>query len=85
MAMLMETPIEYEIQKLIKKRGMIFEEWANLVKKNDREIEISGACPTLDIQKAEKLLHQHNSLRGEIMRLFQKADGSGMAFYFTEL
>lgn len=66
--------IEEEIKLLSQKRAELFNEWAYLVKKNDREYELTGRTnPQLE-QKAEQLLSEQKAIGKQIMKLLEKAD-----------
>ncbi len=66
--------IEEEISALTKKRADIFNEWAYLVKRNDRESEINGIDNPKLVQKAEQLFFEQKAIGRQIMRLLEKAD-----------
>jgi len=66
--------IEKEIQKLIKVRSKIFNEWARTVKQNERITDIHGSnSPKLEA-KAVKLLKEHDNIRSKILTLIKRVD-----------
>lgn len=66
--------IEQEVEKLTQQRAQIFEEWAALVKKNDREFELNGKSSSQSVAKAEQLLQSQRDISRKIMRLLEQAD-----------
>lgn len=66
--------IENEIQELIYRRGRIFDEWANLVKQNERDAEIKGNSSPELVEKAETLFKEHQNIRVQITKLIRQAD-----------
>lgn len=66
--------IENEIQELIHRRGRIFDEWANLVKQNERDAELKGNSSPELVTKAENLFKEHQEIRVKITKLIRQAD-----------
>lgn len=72
--------IEEEINNLTKKRAMLFDEWAKLVKNSDRQEEFQEAIDENYQQKADDLLKEQKEISRQIMRLLKKADDLSVEF-----
>lgn len=70
--------IEEEINYLTQKRAELFNEWAYLVKKNDRDYELKGDSSPHLVKKADSLLQEQRSIGKKIMKLLEKADSLTM-------
>lgn len=66
--------LENEINELTNQRSVLFEEWAEVVKSNDREFEMTGRNTTEQVKKADDLLAQQKAIGKKIMRLLEKLD-----------
>ncbi|NJL12411.1 MAG: hypothetical protein HC913_05055 [Microscillaceae bacterium] len=66
--------IEEEITRLTKKRTELFNEWAYLVKKNDRDFDLNGFSDLKMTKKADDLLLEQRAIGKQVMRLLEQAD-----------
>ena len=66
--------IEQEINILTKQRATLFDEWVDLVKRNDREFELQGkTSPTLE-KKADYLLKSQKEISKKIIKLVTESE-----------
>ncbi len=68
------TNIEQEIQELTKHRAILFEQWAVLIKQNDREFEKSSVISFDVLYKADELLREQRSISKKILDLLDKME-----------
>lgn len=66
--------IEEQIKSLTQKRAKLFDEWAILVKKNDRDFELNGKSAPELVKKADNLLEEQREIGKKIMKLLDKID-----------
>jgi hypothetical protein len=66
--------LENEINELTNQRSVLFEEWAEVVKSNDREFEMTGRNSAEQVKKADELLAKQKAIGRQIMRLLEKLD-----------
>jgi|GEM_PF-2652538 len=66
--------IEAEIEQLSQQRTLIFNEWINAVKHNDRESELLGYEKPEKEQHTHDLLAQQRQINHKIMQLLAKLD-----------
>lgn len=66
--------IEAEIEQLSQQRAVLFNEWINTVKQNDRKYELLGEDEPEGLQKADTLLVQQKQINQKIMQLLAKID-----------
>ena len=68
------SEIEKEIEALTKKRAVIFDEWVELVKRNEREYELNGESNTSLVKKADDLLKSQKDIGRKIMTLISESE-----------
>jgi len=66
--------IEDEITRLTLKRKDLFNEWAYIVKKNERIFDLDGTYNNGLSQRADELLKEQKAIGRKVMRLLEKAD-----------
>lgn len=66
--------LEQEIQQLTQRRAILFEEWASLVKKNERDFEDVGTMSFETLKKADELLKEQRIISKSILTLLDKMD-----------
>ncbi len=66
--------IEKEIQELTKQRANLFEEWALIVKRNERDFENNNHMSFETLQKADFLLKEQRNISKKILNLLDKID-----------
>ncbi len=66
--------IEAEIEQLSHERSLLFNEWINKVKENDRKYELLGEDEPEGINKAADLLKQQRQINQKILQLLAKMD-----------
>lgn len=66
--------IEEEIEQLSQQRALLFNEWINKVKENDRQYELLGKDEPESMQKADDLLKRQRQINQKIMQLLAKMD-----------
>jgi hypothetical protein len=68
------TDIEKEIENLTKQRANLFEEWALIVKRNERDFENNNNISFETLQKADFLLKEQRNISKKILSLLDTID-----------
>ena len=76
------SEIEKEIEALTKKRAVIFDEWVELVKRNEREYELNGESNTSLVKKADDLLKSQKDIGRKIMTLISESENLEHMLFF---
>ncbi len=66
--------IEEKVTQLTQKRKELFNEWAYLIKKNERLYELDNEYDPEITKQVDKLLKEQKSISKKIMKLLEQAD-----------
>lgn len=66
--------IEDEIMQLTQTRKELFNEWAFLIKKNERLYELDNSYDPKITQRADELLLKQKKISKKVMKLLEQAD-----------
>lgn len=66
--------LEDEIAQLTRRRALLFQEWAVLVKRNEIDFEFYGKSSPSKIQKAQDLLQEQRYISRKIMKILKRVN-----------